>query len=161
MVKYTIRWECDIRKYPYVKEKMGTNFPGSLNSLDFTLFSNAMGNWRGNPCISHIIKYTIGCKSNGKRTSILWEKYEYQFPRFPTYHGFYKIFLRANLPRFSIRWVFLSFAMLWESDEKNHAFPIWWSIPKDGNLMESPILWKKYWIQFPRPSQFNGFCWLF
>ena len=26
--------------------------------------------------------------------------------------------------------------MLWVIDEKTHAFPIWWSIPQDGNLME-------------------------
>ena len=45
---------------------MGTNFPGSHNSMDFAAFSYAMGNWWGNSCISHIIKYTIGWGSNGK-----------------------------------------------------------------------------------------------
>ena len=29
-------------KYPYVGEKMGTNFPGSPKSMDFTAFSHAM-----------------------------------------------------------------------------------------------------------------------
>ena len=40
---------------------MGTNFPGFFNSMDFTAFSHAMGNW----CITHIVKYTKGCESNG------------------------------------------------------------------------------------------------
>ena len=29
-------------KNPYVGEKMGTNFPGFPNSMDFTAFSHAM-----------------------------------------------------------------------------------------------------------------------
>ena len=37
---------------------------------------------------------------------------------------------------FPILWVFLSFLMLWEIDEKNRAFPISGSIPQDGNLMK-------------------------
>ena len=28
-----------------------------------------------------------------------------------------------------IRWVLLYFSILWETDEKTHALPIWWSIP--------------------------------
>ena len=36
--------------------------------------------------------YTIGWESNGKKASILWEKYEYQFPRLSPYQGFYCIF---------------------------------------------------------------------
>ena len=31
-------------KYTYVGEKMGTNFPGSPNSMDFAAFSHTMGN---------------------------------------------------------------------------------------------------------------------
>ena len=54
-------------KYPYVGEKMGTNFPGSPNSMDFTAFSHAMDSWWGIPCILNIIKYNIGCESNGKK----------------------------------------------------------------------------------------------
>ena len=54
-------------KYPYVREKMGTNFLGSPNSMDFTAFPHAMGNGRENPCISHIIKSTIECESNKKK----------------------------------------------------------------------------------------------
>ena len=54
-------------KYPYVTEKMGTNFLGSPNSMDFTAFPHAMGNGRENRCISHIIKSTIECESNKKK----------------------------------------------------------------------------------------------
>ena len=34
-------------KNPYVGEKMGTNFPGFPNSMDFTAFSHAMESWWG------------------------------------------------------------------------------------------------------------------
>ena len=44
--------------------------------------------------------------------------------------------------------------MLWEIDEKTHAFSIWWSIPQDGNLMEKPFhfmekLWEPISQVFP------------
>ena len=39
------------------------------------------------------MKYTIRLESNGKTASILWEKYEYQFPRFSAYDVFCCIFL--------------------------------------------------------------------
>ena len=38
----TIGWESDGKKYPYFGESMGTNFPGSFNSMDFAEYSNAM-----------------------------------------------------------------------------------------------------------------------
>ena len=88
-------------KCPYVREKMGTNFLVSPNLMDFTAFSHAMGNWWGNPCISHIIKYTTECKSNGKKAPILWVKYEYQFSRFSKYDEFCRIFPETNFSGFS------------------------------------------------------------
>ena len=54
-------------KYPKVREKIGTNYLGSPNSIDFTAFSHPMGNRRGNPNISRIIKYTIEYESNDKK----------------------------------------------------------------------------------------------
>ena len=66
-----------------------------------------------------VMKNTIiGWESNGKKAPILWQKYEYQFPRF-----------------FHTPWVLLGFPMLWEMEREIHAFPVWWSIPQDGNLM--------------------------
>ena len=89
-VGYTIGWKSDGRKYPYFGESMGTNFPGSLNSMDFAAFSNAMGNWWGNLSISHVMKYITGWESGWRNAPILWEKYEYQFPRLS--QGFCYIF---------------------------------------------------------------------
>ena len=148
-----------------------------------------MENWWGNPCISHIIKYTIECESNGKKAPILWEKYEYQFPRFSTYNGFLKDIFGNQFPRLSpfdgFGCLFPCYGKLmrkhmyfafdeayhikWESNDKKkcwyyrksmstscpgsphsmgfvtfscsmgnwwgNPFPIWWSIPKDGNRM--------------------------
>ena len=61
-------------------------------AMIFVAFSCTMGNWWGNPCISHMTKYAIGWESNGKKAPILREKYEYQFPRLSPYHGFCCIF---------------------------------------------------------------------
>ena len=41
-------------KYPYVREKMGTNFLGSPNSMDFTAFSHAT-EIDGEPHVFHIL----------------------------------------------------------------------------------------------------------
>ena len=120
-------------------EKMGTNFSGSSNSMDFIAFCHAMGNWWRNPFISHITKCTIGCESDGKKLPILSEKYVYQFSRFTTYEWFCRIFPEPISQVFLIWWVFLPFSMLWEIHEKTYGFPIWWSIPQDGNLMEKTI----------------------
>ena len=125
-----------------LRKKMDINFPGSPSLMDFAAFSHVMGNWRGNPCISHIIKYTIGCESNGKKAPMLWEKYEFKFSSSPHTMGFVG-FSRNQIPRlfpgtnpkaFLIQWIFLPFSMLWEIDEKTYAFLIWWDIPQYGNL---------------------------
>ena len=117
-------------KYPCAGGKNGTNFPSSSNSMDLTTFPHAVGKWWGNLCISHVIKYIIGCESNGKKALIIWENYEYQFPRFSLYDGFCRIFSGNGW------WVFLPFSILWEIDERRDAFLKWWSIPQDENLME-------------------------
>ena len=175
-------------KCPFVREKMGTNFLGSPNSMDFAKFSHAMENWWGNPCISHIIKYTIECESNWEKAPYYGKSMSTNFPVSPHSMGFVGYYWEPIFQTFLIRWVWLSFPMLWEImrkhmyfafDEAYHIkwesndkkkcwyyrksmstscpgsphsmgfvtfscsmgnwwgnpFPIWWSIPKDGNRM--------------------------
>ena len=43
---------------------MSANFPGSPHTMGFVHMRNT---W-GNPCISHMMKYTIGWKSNEEST---------------------------------------------------------------------------------------------
>ena len=131
--KYTRRWESDGRKVPIRWEKMCTNFPGFSNSMDFTAFSHAMGNWWGNPCISQIIKYTIGYESNGKKDPVLWEKYENRFPRFSTYDGFCRIYLETNFPGFSHLMGFPAFS---------HAMRYWWENLCISHMMTYTTRWK-------------------
>ena len=79
-----------------IKWEKSTHTMGKLWSSIFQTFAirwvllhfRSFGNWRGNPCISHLMKYAIGWESNGKKTPKLWEKYEYQFPRLPPCNGF-------------------------------------------------------------------------
>ena len=80
------------KNHPYYGKSMITNFPVSPHTMGFVAFSCTMRNWWGNPCISHMTKYAIGWESDGKKAPILWEKYDYQFPRLSPYHGFCCIF---------------------------------------------------------------------
>ena len=98
MLKYTIGWELDGKKAPTPWEKYGyrmvIDFSDFPHTMGFVEFSRTVGNLQGNPCISHMLfpKYTIRWESNGKKAPMLWEKYEYQFPRLFPYHGFCCIF---------------------------------------------------------------------
>ena len=81
------------KKQPYYGKSMSINFPDFPHNIVFFAFSHTVRNLWANPCISHTLKYTIGWESDGKKAPILWEKYEYQFPRLSQYHGFCCIFL--------------------------------------------------------------------
>ena len=92
VMKYTIGWESNRKKHPYYGKSMSTNFPGSPYTMGFVALSCTMGYWWRNPCISHMMKYAIGWELYGEKSPILWEKYEYQFPRFNPCNGFCCIF---------------------------------------------------------------------
>ena len=102
--------KCMERNHPYYGKSVNTNFSGSPHSKGFVAFSHTMRNWRGDPCISYMIKYTVGWKLYGEKSPILWEKCEYQFSSS------------------SIRRVLLHFPVMWEIYGETHAFPICWSI---------------------------------
>ena len=99
------------KKHPYYGKIMSTNFLGSPYTMGFVGFSrksifqafpirqvyglasisHVLGNWQENPCISHMMKYTIGWDSNEKKHPYYGKSYDYQFPRFSTYNGFSRI----------------------------------------------------------------------
>ena len=89
---YTIKSESNGKKASIKWEKHEHQFPRFSPTMTFVAFSCTMGNWWGNPCISHMKKYTVGLESYEEKSPIVWEKYEYQFPRLSPYHGFYCIF---------------------------------------------------------------------
>ena len=101
-----------------------------------------MENWWENPCISDVMKYITWWKLNEKKALILWEKYEYQFPRSSSYNGFCCIF-----PYYG---KLMGKPMHFPYDEVYHRMGIGWE--------KIPILWEKYDYQFPRFSPYNGFC---
>ena len=92
MMKYTVRWKSNGENHPYYEKSVSNNFPNSPHSKGFVTFSRTIRNWLWNPCISHMIKYTIRWKSYGEKSPMLWERYEYQFPRFTSLEGFCYIF---------------------------------------------------------------------
>ena len=121
---------------------MSTNFPVSSHTVSFVAFSRTMRNWWGNPCISHIMKYTIGWESDGKKAPILWKKYEYQFHRLSPYHGFCCIFAYCGK--------FMEKPMHFSYNEVYHRMGIEWE--KSTHTM------KKVWVSIPRLSPYYGFC---
>ena len=76
------------RKHPYYGKSMSIDFPDFLHTMDFVVFASTLRNLWGNPCICHMLKYTTGWESDEKKAPILWEKYDYQFPRLSPCLGF-------------------------------------------------------------------------
>ena len=70
------------KKYTFYGNSMSTNFSGSPNIIDFVAYSRAMRNRWGNPCISHIMKYTKGLVTNGKKHSHYEKSMDTNFPHF-------------------------------------------------------------------------------
>ena len=124
---------------------MSTNFPGPPHTMGFVGVFRAMGNWWENPCISHIMKYTTGWESNGKKSPILWEKYQYQFLRSCPYDGFCYNFLYYEK--------LMGKPMHFPYDEVYHRTRIRWE--------KVLILWEKHDYHFPRFSSYHGFCCIF
>ena len=131
---------------------MSTNFPDFPHTMTFVAFSRTVGNLWGNPCISHMLKYTIGWESDGKKAPILWEKYEYQFPRLSPYHGFCCILPYCG--KFMGKPMHFPYAKLyhwmglgWE--KSTHIMgKVWLSISQTFYvpwvLLHFPVLWKIY-----------------
>ena len=148
---------------------MSTNFPGPPHTMGFVGFFCAMGNWWKNPCIFHVIKYTTGWESNGKKAPILWEKFEYQFRRLSWHNGFCCIFpyygkLMEKPMRFPyddvyhrmrIRWeksvhtmgkiwlpIFQIFPIQWVLLHFRFAMGNWWENPCISHMMKYFIGWE-------------------
>ena len=69
-------WNLTGKKHPYYEKSMSTNFPGPPHTMDFIGFFCAIRNRWENPCISHVMKYTTGWKSNGKKALIQDTRYK-------------------------------------------------------------------------------------
>ena len=83
----------------------------------------------------------------GKKHPYYGKSMSTNFPAFPHTMGFVGFFWEPASQAFPIRLVFLSSPKLLEIDEKTHAFPIWWSAPQDGNLMEKIThTMRKAWV---------------
>ena len=138
------------KKHPFYGKSMSTNFPGPSQTVGFIAFSRIMGNWWENPCISNMTKYIIGWESDGKEVLILWEKYDYQFPRFSPYNRFCCIFpyygkLMGKPMHFPYDEVYHRMGIRWEKSTHtmgkvwlpiSQVFPIQWV------LLHFPLLWE-------------------
>ena len=159
-MKYTIGWELDGKKVPTLWEKYEYQFLrfSPYNGFFFS-FCQSMENWWGNPCIYHVMKYTIGWELDGKKVPTLWEKYEYQILRFSPYNGFCCIFLIhgkliGKPMHFPYDEVYHRVGIWWEKSTHaigkvwvpiSQVFPIWWV------LLHFPMLWELMWkhMHFP------------
>ena len=89
-----------------------------------------------------MMKYTIGWESNGKKAPILWEKYEYQFPRLSQYYGFCFIF--------PYRGKFIEKLIHFPYAEVYHRIGI--RCEKTTHTMG------EVWVSVSRLSPYHGFC---
>ena len=135
------------KKHPYYGRIMSTNFLGRPHTVGFVAFSRTMGNWWENTCISHMIK----CENQmGKKVSILWEKYDYQFPWFSPYDGFCCIFpyygkLKGKPMHFPHDEVYDRMGMGWEKSTHtmgNVRLPISQVLPIRWVLLHFPMHWE-------------------
>ena len=144
MMKHTVGWESYGKNHPYYGKSMSTNFPGSPHTMGFVAFSRTMRNWWGTPCISHMMKYTIGWESNGKKYPY-YGKSMSNFPDFPHTMGFVAFsHTVGNLCGNPYISHMLKYTIGWESNGK-----------------KEPMLWEKYDCGFPRLSPYHGLCCIF
>ena len=127
------------KKHPYYGKSMIVDFPDFPHTTGFVPFSRTVWSLWGNPYISHMLKYTIGWESDGKKAPILLEKIKCRSPRLSPYHGLCCIFpycgkFMGKPIHFPISHM-LKYTIGWESD---------------GN--KAPILWEKCDYRFPRLS---------
>ena len=118
-------------------------------TMSFVAFSCTMENWWGNSCISHMMKYTVGWESYGKKSPIPWERYEYQFPRFTPCEDFCCIF-----PYYE---KLMGKPMHFPYAEVYHRMGI--GREKSTHTMGKKHSYHDYW--FPRLSPYHGFCCIF
>ena len=103
-----------------------------------------------NPCISHVMKYTTGWESNGKKAPILWEKYEHQFPRSSSHNGFCCILpyygkLMGKPMHFPYDEVYHRMGIGWEKSTHTMGkvwLPISQVLPIRWVLLHFPMLWE-------------------
>ena len=74
-------------------------------------------------CISHVMKYMVW-ESNGKKHSSCEKSMSTNFPGSAHIMGFLGYYREPLFQTFPIRWIWLSFLMLWEINEKTHSFPM-------------------------------------
>ena len=159
VMKYTIKSESNGRKVSIIWEKYEHQFPRFSPTMSFVAFSCTMGNWWGSPCISHMMEYTVGWESYGEKSPILWEKYEYQFPRFTSSEGFCCIFpyyekLMGKPMHFPYSEVYHRMGMGWEKSTHTMG-KVWLSISQTFHLpwvlLHFPVLWKIYGETYALP----------
>ena len=87
-VKYEYQFSRFSKYHEFCRIFPETNFSGFTHSMRFPTISHALGNWRANPCISLMSKYTTGWESNGKKHLFYGKSMGTNFPGIPHLMGF-------------------------------------------------------------------------
>ena len=91
-MKYTIGWELDRKKAPILWEKYGYRFPRPSTYHGFCSIFPYCGKFMGKPIHFSYAEVYHRMGIGWEKSTILWEKDEYRFPRLSPYHGFCCIF---------------------------------------------------------------------
>ena len=113
MVKYTIKWDSNGKKALILWEKYEYQFsrfiPCDGFCCIFSYYEKLMRKHMYSPCDE--VYHRMG--SNGKKAPILWEEYEYWFPRLSSYDDIGWCF------PVNVRW------FIWQSDVLKKCDLIW------------------------------------
>ena len=141
-MKYTTKWESNGKKAPIIWEKYEHQFPRFSPYDEFCCIFLYYWKLMGKPMY-------FAYDEVYRRIGIVWAKIT---------HTMGKVWVPISQVH-PMQRVLLHFPVIWEIDGETRAFPIWWSIPNDGNLMgkKHPYYGKSITIDFPDFLHTMGF----
>ena len=145
-MKYTIKWESNGKKAPIIWEKYEHQFPRFSPYDEFCCIFLYYWKLMGKPMY-------FAYDEVYRRIGIVWAKIT---------HTMGKVWVPISQVH-PMQRVLLHFPVIWEIDGETRTFPIWWSIPKDGNLngnqmgKKHPYYGKSMIINFPDFPHTTGF----
>ena len=141
-MKYTIKWESNGKKAPIIWEKYEHQFPRFSPYDEFCCIFLYYWKLMEKPMY-------FAYDEVYRRIGIVWAKIT---------HTMGKVWVPISQVH-PMQRVLLHFPVIWEIDGETRAFPIWWSISNDGNLMakKHPYYGKSITIDFPDFLHTMGF----
>ena len=151
-MKYTIKWEPNGKNAPIIWEKYEHQFPRLFPYDEFCCIFPYLEKFMGKPIYSPYAEVYYGWELDGKKATMLWEKYGYRFPRLYPYHRFCCIFpycgkFMGKPMHFPYAELYHRMGIAW--GKSTHAMgKVWVSVSQTflipWVLLHIPVLWEIY-----------------